>query len=777
MIGLHSWFKRPTSKCSGRRPRRLEVELLEDRTVPAGVLADYAVTTDWGSGFQAGIELTNQQAASVVNWQLEFDYAPNITSIWNASIISRSGSHYVIGGAAWNSTIGGGSSVEFGFIGGGASSATPSNYVLNGVPLNRGEPPPPPLPTLSIGDVTVTEGNTGNTAANFSVTLSAPATSAVTVSYSTLPGSATAGSDYLASSGTLSFAPGERAKAISVAVVGDTLHEADETFQVQLGTPTGATLGQARGTGTIRNDDAPLPLPPSSGDATFQKTSDWGSGFQGEVTVRNRGTMPLQDWVVEFDFGGSITSIWNAQVVSHTGNHYVVKGAQWNSTIAAGGAAIFGFVASPGSAPASPTNFLLRGAAPVNRSPVAWDDFATTAVGTPVTLNVLANDTDADGDTLAVTSVTQGQHGTVVRNANGTVTYTPASGFSGSDRFSYTLSDGKGGSTTGSVSITVTSATASAWPDQVFAPYVDMTLYPTYDLVTAARDQGLRHFTLAFIVADSQNRPSWGGFDVYAVGSGEFDSQVKTQLAGVRALGGDVIVSFGGAANRELAQAITSVAALQNAYQNVIDAYQLTRIDFDIEGSAAADRASIDRRSQAIAGLQQSAVTAGRELAVWFTLPVLPIGLTADGVYVLQSALRYGVNIAGVNIMAMDYGDSAAPDPNGRMGDYAIQAATSVHGQLAALYGTSRTPGELWAMIGVTPMIGLNDVTTEVFDQQEARELLAFAQEKGLGLLSMWSLNRDRQHPSGQIGYVDLTSSSLLQQPFEFSLMFETFTG
>jgi hypothetical protein len=774
MIGFHSWFKRPTSNV---RPRRLEVEFLEDRTVPAGALADYAVTTDWGSGFQAGIELTNQQAASVVNWRLEFDYTPNITSIWNASIISHSGSHYVIGGAAWNSTIGVGGSVEFGFIGGGASSAKPSNYVLNGVPLNGTEPPPPPLPTLSIGDVAVTEGNTGNTTANFSVTLSAPVSSAVTVSYSTLPGTATAGADYLASSGTLSFAPGERTKTISVAVMGDTLHETDETFQVQLATPTGATLGQARGTGTIRNDDAPPPPPPSSGDATFQKTSDWGSGFQGEITVRNRGTTPLQNWVLEFAYGGQIMSIWNAQVVSRTGNHYVVQGVQWNSTIAAGGSASFGFVASPGAAPASPSNFLLRGATAANRAPVAWDDFATTAVGTPVNINVLANDTDADGDTLAVASVTQGQHGTVVRNANGSLTYTPATGYIGSDTFGYALSDGKGGNTTGSVSITVTSPQVSAWPDRVFAPYVDMTLYPTYDLVAAARDQGLRHFTLAFIVADSQNRPSWGGFDVYAVGSSEFDSQVKTQLAGLRVLGGDVIVSFGGAANRELAQAITSVAALQNAYQAVIDAYQLTRIDFDIEGGAAADRASIDRRSQAIAGLQQRAAAAGRELAVWFTLPVLPTGLTADGVYVLQSALRYGVNLAGVNIMAMDYGDNAAPNPNGRMGDYAIQAATSVHGQLAALYGTSRTPSELWSMIGVTPMIGLNDVTTEVFDQQEARELLAFAQEKGLGQLSMWSLNRDRQNPAGRIGYVDLTSSSLLQQPFEFSRMFETFTG
>jgi hypothetical protein len=306
----------------------------------------------------------------------------------------------------------------------------------------------------------------------------------------------------------------------------------------------------------------------------------------------------------------------------------------------------------------------------------------------------------------------------------------------------------------------------------VFAPYVDMTLYPMYDLVTAARTTGVKHFTLAFVVADPLSQPAWGGYAEYAVNGGAFDSQVRSQINTLRSLGGDVKVSFGGANGRELAQAITNVNDLQRAYQSVIDAYGLTHIDFDIEGSAAAERGSIDRRSQAIAALQRDAAAAGRELHVTFTLPVLPTGLTNDGQYVLQSALRYGVRIDCVNIMAMDYGDSAAPNPSGRMGDYAIQAATSLHAQLQTLYGPAKTSSQLWAMVGVTPMIGLNDVTTEVLDQQEARELLAFAQQVGMGTLSMWSLNRDRSNPNGAINYVEPTSSSLAQQPFEFALIF-----
>jgi hypothetical protein len=237
------------------------------------------------------------------------------------------------------------------------------------------------------------------------------------------------------------------------------------------------------------------------------------------------------------------------------------------------------------------------------------------------------------------------------------------------------------------------------------------------------------------------------------------------------------MISFGGANGRELAEAITDVNTIKLAYQKVIDAYQATQLDFDIEGAAQADHASVDRRSQALAALQRDASAAGRPLSIWLTLPVLPTGLTADGLYVVQSAIRYGVNLAGVNIMAMDYGDSAAPNPQGKMGDYAIQAATSTFNQLKSLYGAGKTDTQLWQMIGVTPMIGLNDVTTEVFDQQEARELLAFAQQKGMGRISLWSLNRDQQNASGALNHVDLTSSSILQQPFEFSRIFDQLTG
>ncbi|REK17386.1 MAG: hypothetical protein DWQ37_06235 [Planctomycetota bacterium] len=406
-----------------------------------------------------------------------------------------------------------------------------------------------------------------------------------------------------------------------------------------------------------------------------------------------------------------------------------------------------------------------------NTRPTAEFDSALTTEGRSVLIDVVANDSDPDGDPIRLWAISQGSHGSVAIE-DGQVRYSPEAGFVGSDTFMYFVRDARGAMSAGTVSVVVSEAQANA--RQLFAPYVDMGLWPTYNLVDAMQNGGVEYFTLAFITADPNNRPAWGGYAAYALGS-DFDAQMRTQIGGVRDLGGDVIVSFGGAANQEMAEVITDTSALAAAYQSVIDAYDLTRIDFDVEGAAVAHRASIDRRNDAIVILQQNAAAAGRTLEVSYTLPVLPTGLTPDGVYVLQSAFDRGVELAVANIMAMDYGDSAAPNPDGRMGDYAIQAANSLHAQLQSVYGTTRTEEELWGMVGITPMIGLNDVTTEIFDQQEAREVLAFAEHQDIGRLSFWSLNRDQQNPAGELNYVDLKSSSILQDPFEFSSIFGTF--
>ena len=131
---------------------------------------------------------------------------------------------------------------------------------LVSVQLNDGiwDGPPPSLPpSMRINDVTVTEGNTGAVAANFTVTLSAASTEAITIAYATGNGTGTAGSDFYSTSGTLTFAPGETSKTVTVPVIGDRLAEPNETFVVNLSDPTNATIADGQGVGTII-DDEPL---------------------------------------------------------------------------------------------------------------------------------------------------------------------------------------------------------------------------------------------------------------------------------------------------------------------------------------------------------------------------------------------------------------------------------------------------------------------------------------------------------------------------------------
>lgn len=106
------------------------------------------------------------------------------------------------------------------------------------------------------------------------------------------------------------------------------------------------------------------------------------------------------------------------------------------------------------------------------------------------------------------------------------------------------------------------------------------------------------------------------------------------------------------------------------------------------------------------------------------------------------------------------------------MGAYAIEAAQALHAQLATPYlsrGPAQTAAQLWARVGVTPMIGLNDVITETFELEDRQQVVDFADANTLDLVSMRSLDRD--HPGPDSTCVELTCSSRAHQTLrcEFS--------
>ncbi|MEY9926858.1 hypothetical protein ABH926_001483 [Catenulispora sp. GP43] len=467
--------------------------------------------------------------------------------------------------------------------------------------------------------------------------------------------------------------------------------------------------------------------------ASFAKTSDWGSGFQGQYTIANGTGQTVHGWTVSFDLpaGERISSLWNGTMTA-AGQHITVANPSWSGDIATGTSATFGFVVDAASGSAAPVNCLVNGASCGGGTPGGGPSSApSTAPG-----SAPGSSTPPSGvpSSSAPSSAPSSPPSSPPSSAPSSVPAPPASGA------------GYG-----------------------FAPYVDTS--QRQDLGALAAAAGTKYVTAAFMLAGGSGcTPIWNG-----TADPAFEASLKSGIADLRAKGGDVIASFGGANGTELAQACADVPHLSAAYKAVIDTYGLTHVDFDIEGAAGTDQASITRRAQALAQLQADYAAAGKTLDVSLTLPVLPSGLTQDGVNIVTAAAKNGLKVSVVNVMAMDFGDWAAPSPAGKMGQYADQAAQSVHDQLKTVYPDA-SDAQLWAMVGITPMIGVNDTSDEVFQVSDAKVVEQFAAQHHIGRLAMWSLTRDQAcaQPSS---WASPTCSSIQQNAYDFAHTFEAFTG
>jgi hypothetical protein len=145
------------------------------------------------------------------------------------------------------------------------------------------------LPIMRVSDMAVAEGDEGATLATFAVDLSAPASQPVTVNYSTANGTATAGTDYVAVAGTLTFAPGETRQIITVPINTNTIIESDKTFLVNLAEAAGAALAIAQATGTIVNDDPAA----SIGDTALPEGQAGSVAFVFPVTLSTASTQTI----------------------------------------------------------------------------------------------------------------------------------------------------------------------------------------------------------------------------------------------------------------------------------------------------------------------------------------------------------------------------------------------------------------------------------------------------------------------------------------------------
>lgn len=314
------------------------------------------------------------------------------------------------------------------------------------------------------------------------------------------------------------------------------------------------------------------------------------------------------------------------------------------------------------------------------------------------------------------------------------------------------------------LSFPVPSALANSVPTTplTFSPYVDMTLNVSWDpqsqdlepmdLLKITQNSGVKNYHLAFITDAGNCNPAWGGQSTYSTKDG-WASHLTDKLHKNNI---NYTISFGGANNNDISRDC-DIKQLNTIFEQVITTYQPTAFDFDIENGSA----DVSKLMTALHQFQQY----HPDIKLSFTLPVMPEGLTYSGQDILQQAQASSLNFS-VNIMAMDYGPGYSSD----MGQYAIEASKNLFTFLQKLY-PKKSDVEVWRMIEVTPMIGVNDVNVEQFTLENVDTLARFAQQNHLGGLSLWSIARD--NPCADKWASNICSGNNLQsKPYEFSQRF-----
>ena len=312
---------------------------------------------------------------------------------------------------------------------------------------------------------------------------------------------------------------------------------------------------------------------------------------------------------------------------------------------------------------------------------------------------------------------------------------------------------------------------ATPLPTHVFAPYFEA--YSGDSPATLSTQSGANYETMAFIQTASKGSCTayWNGDSSQPLTSATFGSDISA----IQAKGGDVIPSFGGYTaddtGTEIADSCTSVASIAAVYENVITTYNVTRIDLDTEDNSLTNTAGITRRNQAIAQVEAWAASTGRTVQFQYTLPTTTSGLASSGLAVLQNAVANNAVVSVVNIMTFDYYDGATHE----MGTDAENAATGLYNQLHTLY-PSKTAAQLWGMIGITLMPGIDDYgAAETTTVADAATVESWATGKGLAELSFWALERDNGGCVGTAG--SDTCSGIAQNTWDFSHALEPFTS
>ena len=247
-------------------------------------------------------------------------------------------------------------------------------------------------------------------------------------------------------------------------------------------------------------------------------------------------------------------------------------------------------------------------------------------------------------------------------------------------------------------------------------------------------------YVLAFITQNQWDTghcyPAWGGQPSLALKDKLYQKEVQY----LQAKNGVVAVSFGGENGLSI-ESKCSQAELVQAYQSAFDIYGATFIDFDIEGGALGDNAANTNRFKALKDLQAK----NSKAKVSLTLPANIDGFPAEAIALIRQAKDTGVAISEYNMMTMAWYSQKLP---GNIADSVIASAQKGFQQLQAIF-PEKSPTEIWAMIRVTPKIGV-DYDQSVLYPEDAKRIGQFVKQNGLAGIGFWSADIDRNQNKTQ---------------------------
>ncbi|GLW04878.1 chitinase [Microtetraspora sp. NBRC 13810] len=492
---------------------------------------------------------------------------------------------------------------------------------------------------------------------------------------------------------------------------------------------------------------AAAPAHAAPATATFVKTSEWGSGFEGKYTITNGTTAPINGWSLAFDLpaGGNVGSAWDA-AMSRSGQRFTFTNVGWNGTLAPGASVSFGFVASPGAA--VPGNCTLNGAS------CAGDPGNPGAPGTPgapvvtgSTNGAISLSWAASGGTVTGYRVYEG---TAVR---ATVTGTGAtiSGLGACTTHTYTVrAYNAQGESAASAPVTGTTTGCANPPTggkMPGAPYLYMGWGNPPSPAAVMSATGVRSFTMAFILSSGGCTPAWDGNRPLAGGP---DAAAISQI---KAAGGSVQVSFGGWSGNKLGPNCATPQAFAGAVQQVINAVGPAVVDFDIENSDEFANYTVqDRILNGLKIVRQN----NPNVKIAVTFGTTRTGPDAHGVRLINQSRALGVPIDNYTIMPFNFGSSNIYTDT-------VNASEGLKNALKSAFGWNDATA--YAHMGISGMNGLSD-------QQEPTSTAAWTQirdwarARGLTRLAYWSVNRDRPCPDGG---VQAGCSGIAQNDWDFT--------